>query len=84
MTGACDQVRNTIVYILVKLKIISYLQAAVDACISVARSSKSEHVVLEAWRVLVKMLKECKMLTRDWEDLVGAIKQLIIYYRFRY
>lgn len=50
------------------------MQVAVDACVFVARSCKSEHIALEAWCIIVKLLKDCKTLTKDWEDLVWLQK----------
>ena len=58
------------------------MQVAVDACVSVARSSKSEHIVLEAWCVVVKMLKDSKTLTKDLEELVWLHKDCTLYAHF--
>lgn len=53
-------------------------QACVDACVSVAKSSKSEHTAVQAWCVLVTILKDSRALNKDWENLLVDGCELIL------
>ena len=76
MGGSCDQVCHVHLW---SHNSCFCLQACVDACVSVAKSSKSEHTAVQAWCVLVTILKDSRALNKDWENLVRTQNNYIHY-----
>ncbi|XP_065910597.1 superkiller complex protein 3-like [Dysidea avara] len=67
-------------------------QAAVDACVLVTKCSQDQQSVIEAWRILVAMLKNCTQLTMEQESLLlngcevvlsGSEEQRDVYHTIR-